>query len=106
MSTARLPALRELHFEIYRSSTEWAWRLRTGNGELIASGDSYVTREDCLYAIDVVRSTAQTTPLVEWSQLSPLNDPNQPGVDRRSREQRVNSVAVPYELERRRDPEA
>lgn len=103
MSAARLPALRQLHFEIYRAGAEWTWRLRTGNNELIASGDSYVTREDCLHAIEVVMSTTQGTPLVEWAGLAAPNDPNQQSiVDRRNKEQRINSIAAFYEVERRR----
>lgn len=37
--------------EIYRSDDGWRFRLRGGNGEIVATGESYTHRRDCEAAI-------------------------------------------------------
>lgn len=66
-----------MKFEIYKeplklsslavsqTAGQWRWRLRAGNGEPIASGESYHNKQDCLHAIDLIKSTSSTTPVVE-----------------------------------------
>ncbi len=62
-----------MKFEIYPSKmagllsapTEWRWRLRASNGEIIASGESYVHKADCMHAINLVKTTSSATPVVE-----------------------------------------
>lgn len=45
---------------------QWRWRLRGSNGEPIANGgESYHNKADCLHAIDLIKSTSSTTPVVE-----------------------------------------
>ena len=62
-----------MKFEIYSSGTglmslQWRWRLVASNGEIIAdSAEGYVSKFDCEYAIGLVRSTSQATPLVDVS---------------------------------------
>ncbi len=59
-----------MYFEIYQqtqgliSSTggQWRWRLRAANNEIIASGESYRNKQDCLAAIALVKSTNANTP--------------------------------------------
>lgn len=41
-------------FEYYKSGREWRWRLVAGNGETIASGESYKQKVDCIKAIALV----------------------------------------------------
>ena len=59
-----------MKFEIYRSgdsllSLQWRWRLVAANGEVVAdSAEGYVSKFDCEYAIGLVRSTSQSTPIV------------------------------------------
>jgi uncharacterized protein len=56
--TARSP---NMHFEIYRRRLHrapWRWRLRAANGEIIASGQGYRRRIDCVNAIDLIRKQA------------------------------------------------
>lgn len=36
----------------------WNWRLKARNGEIIASGESYVNLSDCRHAVTLVRSSA------------------------------------------------
>lgn len=59
-----------MYFEIYREgsgllSSDWRWRLRSGNQEIIASGEGYTTKENCLHAINLIKSTNALTPVRE-----------------------------------------
>lgn len=48
-----------MYYEVYQdTSQEWRWRLRAANNEIIAaSGEGYHNRQDCLNAIDLVKSS-------------------------------------------------
>jgi uncharacterized protein YegP (UPF0339 family) len=53
-----------MHFEIYKSGTEYRWRLKASNGRIIAdSGESYKNKSDCVAGIDLVKSTDNNTPV-------------------------------------------
>lgn len=60
-----------MHFEIYQQiggllgSSQWRWRLVAPNGEVIAQGESYGRKEDCLHAIELVASTHHLTPITQ-----------------------------------------
>lgn len=44
-----------MKFEVYRDNrSEYRWRLRANNNEIIASGEGYKNRGDCLHAIGLV----------------------------------------------------
>lgn len=45
-------------------ATGWRWRLRAGNGKIIASGEGYVRKRDCLHAVDLVNGK-NNFPVVE-----------------------------------------
>lgn len=45
-------------FEIYQSGTQYRWRLKDGNGEIIASGEGYATRANAQRGAENVKSTA------------------------------------------------
>lgn len=59
-----------MYFEIYQqaqglmsaTSGQWRWRLRAANNEIIASGESYRNKQDCLAAIALVKTTNGNTP--------------------------------------------
>jgi len=53
-----------MQFEIYPSGGQWRWRLRAGNGEIIASGESYINKIDCQNAVGLVMDTNRQTPFV------------------------------------------
>lgn len=54
-----------MYFTIYQDVTKnWRWNLKSGNHEIIASGESYVNKSDCLHAIDLVKSSANA-PVIE-----------------------------------------
>ena len=40
---------------------EWRWRLKADNGEIIASGESYKNKQDCLHVIDLVKGSSDAT---------------------------------------------
>lgn len=52
-------------FEMYKSGDQWRWRLKAANGEIIASGESYTTKQNCLNAINLVKGTNSYTPVNE-----------------------------------------
>ncbi len=55
-----------MKFEIYRSGEEWGWRLKARNGEIIAVGEGYKNKADCLATIDLLQSKdTETAPIVE-----------------------------------------
>lgn len=62
-----------MYFEIYRQTHgteqtgkgQWRWRLRAGNHETIASGESYVNKADCVHAISLIKGTRDQTEVKE-----------------------------------------
>lgn len=60
-----------MYFEIYRQvlgnrgKGQWRWRLKAGNHEIVASGEAYVNKADCLHAIDLMRSLTDETRVKE-----------------------------------------
>jgi uncharacterized protein YegP (UPF0339 family) len=45
-------------FEVYKSGDEYRWRLKAGNGEIVASGESYASRSGAVKGIQAVRRAA------------------------------------------------
>ena len=53
-----------MKFEIYRDvADEYRWRLRADNHKIIAHGESYKNRQDCLACIDLIRNLPSDTPV-------------------------------------------
>lgn len=62
-----------MYFEIYKEGSlnalaallgganDWRWRLRAANHEIIAAGEGYANKEDCLHAIALVQGTTFST---------------------------------------------
>ncbi len=51
-----------MKFEVYRDKKrEYRWRLRADNYQIIASGEGYVNRSDCLHCIDLVKAVNPDT---------------------------------------------
>lgn len=49
-------------FEVYKTedvsfAAPWRWRLKAGNGEIIASGESYFNKADALHCVDLIQGT-------------------------------------------------
>jgi uncharacterized protein YegP (UPF0339 family) len=53
-----------VYYEIYKDNTgEWRWRLVAANNRIIAtSGEGYANRNDCISAIELVK-TSQDAPV-------------------------------------------
>ncbi|MBW1641032.1 MULTISPECIES: YegP family protein [Microbacterium] len=53
-------------FELYQSSNgEWRFRLKAGNGEVIATGEGYASKSGAVNGIDSVRRNAADAEVVE-----------------------------------------
>jgi hypothetical protein len=53
-------------FEVYRDrSGNYRWRLRAGNGEIIASSEGYSSRQSCLKGIAAVKKDAPKAKVVK-----------------------------------------
>lgn len=46
-----------MYFEIYASGTQFRWRLKSANHEIIASGEAYTSKQNCVNAINLVASS-------------------------------------------------
>lgn len=55
-----------MRFELYKDGNgQWRWRLKAANGEIVASGESYVRRDDCCKAVGLIMDTTRSTPFHE-----------------------------------------
>jgi uncharacterized protein YegP (UPF0339 family) len=52
-----------MYFQKYSQTSQWRWRLRSANHEIIASGEGYWNESDCDHAINLVKVTNGTTPV-------------------------------------------
>ena len=47
-----------MYFEIYQdASYQWRWRLKAANHEIIASGESYRDKRNCIHAVNLVKQS-------------------------------------------------
>ena len=51
-----------MYFEVYRSGDQYRWRLKAANHEIVAQGEAYVKKQDCLHAIELIKGTDENTP--------------------------------------------
>jgi uncharacterized protein YegP (UPF0339 family) len=47
-----------MYFEIYTSGGFYRWRLKAANHEILAHGEAYTSKQNCLNAINLVASSA------------------------------------------------
>ncbi len=53
-------------FEVYADkSDKYRFRLKAGNGQVIATGQAYKTKESCLKGIESIKNNAPTAQIVE-----------------------------------------
>jgi uncharacterized protein YegP (UPF0339 family) len=45
------------YYEIYKRDGLWRWRFKGNNHEIIASGESYYNKADCLAAIGLMKGS-------------------------------------------------
>jgi len=55
-----------MKFEMYKdTSGQFRWRLKAGNGEIIASGEAYTTKVNCQNAVGLVMDSNRNTPFYD-----------------------------------------
>lgn len=54
-----------MYFTYWQSkkNQQWYWNLKAGNHEIIAQGEGYHNKSDCLHAIGLVQNTDSKTPV-------------------------------------------
>jgi uncharacterized protein len=52
-------------FEVYPSGTQWRFRLKAANGEIVAQGESYTTKDGAKRGCEAVQSAADGASIVE-----------------------------------------
>jgi uncharacterized protein YegP (UPF0339 family) len=56
----------EAKFEVYKDvEGDYRFRLKAPNGEIIASGQGYTSKEHCLKGIESIKENAPTARIVE-----------------------------------------
>jgi len=45
-------------FEVYQSGSQFRWRLKAANGEIVASGEAYKTKAGATNGIEAVKRAA------------------------------------------------
>ena len=58
-----------MKFEVYRDAKgEYRWRLVASNGKIVASGEDYKNKADCLSTITSIQKNAQTASVDDQTQ--------------------------------------
>ena len=52
-------------FEVYESKGGWRWRLKAGNGEVVATGEEYTTKDGAVRGCEAVARAAADAEVVE-----------------------------------------
>lgn len=52
-------------FEVYKSGSGYRWRLKASNGEVVASGEEYASKEGAKKGCAAVRHAANDAEIVE-----------------------------------------
>ena len=52
-------------FEIYRSSKGFRWRLKAGNGETVAQGQEYTTKDGAMRGCEAVKRASEEADIYE-----------------------------------------
>lgn len=50
-------------FEIYKSGTQFRWRYKAGNGEIVATGESYASKASAQKGIESIKRDAASATL-------------------------------------------
>lgn len=55
-----------MKFEYWQnlSNRNWYWHLKSSNNLVIAQGEGYVNKADCLHVIDIIKGHAASAPVV------------------------------------------
>jgi uncharacterized protein YegP (UPF0339 family) len=59
-------------FEVYKDKAgKFRFRLKSGNGEIIAVGEAYESKASALHGIESIRSNAEAAMLVDLTDAAP-----------------------------------
>ncbi|MFZ1258536.1 MAG: DUF1508 domain-containing protein [Candidatus Saccharimonas sp.] len=51
-------------FEVYKSKNGYRWRLKAGNGEVVATGEEYTTKDGAVKGCEAVARAAEAADVV------------------------------------------
>jgi hypothetical protein len=52
-------------FEVYQSKSGYRWRLKASNGEIVAQGEEYATKQGAKNGCEAVRRAAEEAEVLE-----------------------------------------
>ena len=52
-------------FEVFQSKNGYRWRLKAGNGEVVATGEAYSTKEGAVKGCEAIQRAAAAAETVE-----------------------------------------
>jgi uncharacterized protein YegP (UPF0339 family) len=52
-------------FEVFQTKNGYRWRLKAGNGEVVATGEEYTTKESAKKGCEAVQRAAANAEIVE-----------------------------------------
>lgn len=52
-------------FEVYKSNNGYRWRLKAGNGEIVATGEEYASKDGAVKGCEAVARAAESAEIVE-----------------------------------------
>ncbi len=52
-------------FEVYESANGYRWRLKAGNGEVVATGEEYASKDGAVRGCEAVARAASEAEIVE-----------------------------------------
>ena len=52
-------------FEVYKSKNGYRWRLKAGNGEVVATGEEYSSKDAAMKGCEAVARAAMNATIVE-----------------------------------------
>ncbi len=56
-------------FEVYKSKNGYRWRLKAGNGEVVATGEEYTTKDGAIKGCEAVIRAATSAEIVEIKEV-------------------------------------
>ncbi len=59
---------RNMKFEVYKSGQQYRWRLKGGNGEIVASGEAYTEKASAKKTIERIKESASSAEIVDLTQ--------------------------------------
>ncbi|MCL5949567.1 MAG: YegP family protein [Candidatus Bathyarchaeota archaeon] len=54
-------------FEVLKNTNteQFYWHLKADNGEIIARGETYVSKQGCMDTVNLIKTVASTAPIVD-----------------------------------------